>query len=133
MDFAADTDCDLETPLPPEICNKIAEQRWEWESAFRLVHGSYLRSGLAQPNASGMRVTPYHLLPTTEVFVSLLGQEAICSVTLVADGALGLPMESIYRAEVDARRSGGRKLAEVSCLADRRSNPRRFFPLFLAL
>jgi hypothetical protein len=119
--------------IPPEIILKIAETRADWEAAFQLVQLSYERSGLAEPNPFGMRVTPYHLLPTTEVFVAQLRDEVICTVSLVRDGDCGLPMQSIYGAEVQARRSAGLQLAEVSCLADRRKDPERFFPLFIAL
>jgi len=80
-----------------------------------------------------MRVTPYHLLPTTEVFIALLRGEAIFTVSLVVDGQLGLPMESVYRKLVAARRAEGFLVGEVSCLADRRSQFRRFFPVFLRL
>jgi hypothetical protein len=72
-----------------------------------------------------MRVTPYHLLPTTEVFIATHQDEVVCTLTLVRDGELGLPMESIYEDEVGFRRASGVSIAEVSCLADRRQSPAR--------
>ena len=43
-----------------------------------------------------MRVTPYHLLPTTEIFIALHQGEVVLTYTLVLDGRLGVPMESVY-------------------------------------
>ena len=115
------------------IIYKIAATRDERAAAFRLVYRSYLRARLGEPNTHEMRVTPYHLLPTTEVFIALYQGEAIFTVSLVADGELGLPMESVYAEEVARRRERGLLVGEVSCLADRRSQFRRFFPVFLRL
>jgi len=112
---------------------KIASTREERAAAFRLVYEAYLRAGLGEPNPYRARVTPYHLLPTTEVFVATCRGDVIFTLSLIGDGELGLPMESVYGAEVAARRAQGLYLGEVSCLADRRSQMRGFFPVFLRL
>lgn len=117
----------------PEIALKVAETRSEREAAFQLIHHAYCRAGLCSPASSGLRITPYQLLPTTEIFIAKLHGEVISTLTLVRDGALGLPLEEIYPDEVASRRSAGQQLAEVSCLADRRQEPARFFPLFCEL
>ena len=116
-----------------DIEYKIAANLEERKSAFRLVYASYLRAGLGEPNPYGLRVTPYHLLPTTEVLIAILRGETFFTMSLVMDGELGLPMEAVYGDEVAARRRQGRRIAEVSCLADRRKNFRGFFPIFLRL
>ncbi len=112
---------------------KIASSRAEREAAFGLIYHSYLHSGLGSPNSFKMRVTPYHLLPSTELFIAIHKGEVITTVSLVIDGDLGLPLETVYRGEVQRRRNQGFKLAEVSCLADRRRDFRRFFPSFIQL
>ncbi len=116
-----------------DIEYRIAATRADRESAFRLVHRSYLNAGLAEPNPFGLRVTPYHLLETTEVFLARHGGRTICTLSLVADGQLGLPMESVYSSEVDALRREGFLVGEVSCLADRRDQFQGFFPIFVRL
>lgn len=121
------------THTSADIEYRIAVHREEREAAFRLVYRSYLEAGLGQPNQHGMRVTPYHLLPSTEVFVAVLQSEAIYTVSLIGDGELGLPMESVYRQEVNERRKQGCRIGEVSCLADRRSKHRKCFPVFMRL
>ncbi len=116
-----------------DVDYKIASTREQRAAAFRLVYEAYLRAGLGEPNVHGMRVTPYHLLPTTEVFVAICREQAAFTVTLVGDGELGLPMEAVYPGEVESRREQGLRVGEVSCLADRRSEFRRCFPVFLRL
>jgi hypothetical protein len=77
-----------------------------------------------------LRVTLYHLLPTTEVLVAKLGGEIISTLSLIADGYLGLPMQSMYTKEINQLREEGLRPAEVGCLADRRQSPIRFFEMF---
>ena len=112
---------------------KVASSRAELAGAFRLVHASYLRSGLECSNASGMRITLYHLLPTTTVFVGMLGDEVVTTLTLVIDGDGGLPMEAMYGDEIAQWRGQDLRMAEVTCLADRRREFRRFLPSFCRL
>ena len=116
-----------------DVDYKIASSHDERAEAFRLIYKAYLRAGLGEPNEYGMRVTPYHMLPTTEIFVAICRQETIFTVTLISDGELGLPMETVYATEVERLRLQGLRIAEVSCLADRRSEFRRCFPVFLRL
>ncbi len=112
---------------------KVASTPEERRDAFRLVYDSYLRAGLARENEHRVRVTPYHLLPTTHVFVARYQGEVISTLSLVGDNELGLPMESIYRAEIGRRRALGLSVCEVSCLADRRSSSRDFLTVFCSL
>lgn len=116
-----------------EIQYKIANCREERKAAFRLVYNSYLEAGLGEPNRHRMRVTPYHLLPSTEVFVAVHQGETVFTVSLITDGQLGLPMENVYGPEVRQRREQGLRVGEVSCLADRRNQYRKCFPVFLRL
>ena len=101
---------------------RIASQREELYSALNLVYEAYVYSGLIETNHFELRVTPYHALPTTEVLVAERGSNVVCTMSLIRDGALGLPMENIYAAEIQRRRRQGKHLAEVSCLADDRES-----------
>jgi hypothetical protein len=73
------------------------------------------------------------LLPTTEVFVGSDGHDVICTASVVKDGELGIPMESVFPEEVEARRLMGLRFAEVSCLADRRCSTQHSFPILKRL
>jgi hypothetical protein len=92
-----------------------------------------LRAGLCTNSDCGMRATPYQLLASTDIFLAELRGQVISTVSLVRDGDLGLPMEALYPEEVAARRAAGVRVAEVSCLADRRQGTARFFGLFCDL
>ena len=65
-----------------------------------MVHDAYVRAELSEVDPCGMRVTPYHLLPSTEVFIAKCGSDVISTMSLIADGQLGLPMETIYAEEI---------------------------------
>ena len=112
---------------------KIANCAAERQGAFRLLYANYLRQGLGEPNPYEMRVTPFHLLDATTTFVAKLQHEVVATLTLVADGELGLPLEAMYGPEVQRRRSRVVPIAEVSCLADRRKSPSRFLGTFMTL
>ncbi|MGH7140082.1 MAG: N-acyl amino acid synthase FeeM domain-containing protein, partial [Pirellulales bacterium] len=112
---------------------KVAANQAERAAAFRLVYQSYVRAGLVEENPCQMRVTPYHLLDSTQVFIAVCQNEVISTVSLVGDGVLGLPMEGIYAEEVEQLRWRGIALAEVSSLADRRRQLSRTLPVFVSL
>ena len=56
---------------PNDVVYRIAGERAEREAAFRLVYNSYLHAGLGEANRNAMRVTPYHLLESTQVFIAV--------------------------------------------------------------
>lgn len=132
MDWAS-TNASIPAATAPEVNLKVAATRLEREMAFGLIYRAYERAGLCESNSLGQRHTPYQLLPTTDIFVAILRNEVISTLSLVRDGELGLPMEQIYADTVADRRAAGLRLAEVSCLADRRSGIERFFGLFCDL
>ena len=112
---------------------KIACDRDEFLNAFRLVYQSYLHCGLVRPNPDLVRITPYQMLPTTEVFVATKEDQVVATVSLVKDGKLGLPMEAVFGEEVGRRRLQGVHLGEVSCLASRERSLMRSLPVVLRL
>lgn len=102
-------------------------------AAFQLVYQKYIEAGLIEPNEYRIRVTPYHLLPTTNVFVAVRRQRLVCTVTLIGDGALGLPMETEYPGVVAERRAQGLNVGEVSCLAFEQMPMNQFLLVFMQL
>ena len=105
----------------------------EIKSALKLVYQAYLHSGLIKPNQHAVRVTPFHLLETSEVLVARQGRDIACTLTLVQDGELGLPMDAVFEDLVASRREQGIVCAEVTCLADRRASRRESFSLLVKL
>jgi hypothetical protein len=112
------------------VTYKVADCREEREAAFRLVYEAYTQAGLMEANQYRMRVTPYHLLPTTDVFIATHRSKVICTLSLIEDGEQGVPMESIYEEEVRELRDQRLYFGEVSCLADMRESIADFLPVF---
>ena len=106
---------------------KLTASREELESTFRLLHSAYVENGIAHPNPHGLRATPYHLSPSTEVAVAVSPGRVVCTATLVRDGPMGLPMETVYKEQVGDRRARGLRLAEISCLAHAQRPAARYF------
>jgi len=123
----------LQEKTTEQIDYRIASTRAERAAAFRLVYESYLEAGVAEPNEYAMRITPYHLLRTTEIFLATCGGRAILTMSLIADGELGLPLQSLYPEIAQRYRRQGFLCGEVGCLADREEHLGDFFPVFFRL
>jgi len=89
----------------------------EWVRALRLVYQVYQQAGLWGSNRYQLRVTPYHLLPSSDVFIAAEQATVVASATLVRDGLLGIPAEMVYQAEIREHRSRKRVFGEITCLA----------------
>lgn len=115
------------------ITYKIAHETAELESAFELVWDSYVKVGLQVDDGLNIRVTKYHLLPTTKVLVAIYHPEldkedpvyeklkepgvVVGTLTLVLDSPLGLPNEEICGNELAELQRSGRLVAEVIALS----------------
>lgn len=108
----------------------VAATRSEREAAFHVIYEAYLKVKLCDYNPFGVRVVPYHVLPTTDIFVAILHREVIGTLTLVRDGELGLPMESVCPDIAERQRSGGLQLAEVCSLATAAEDANRVTHVF---
>ena len=126
---------DTAGPYSHAVTYKIADCRQERRAAFRLVHDAYVRAGWMRPNRYGLRVTPHHLLPTTDVLIAKYQEQVIYSLTLISDDQRGLPLASMYPAELDQLRQRHLYLAEVTAVAARPHclTKRRMFNVFVNL
>lgn len=120
-------------PRKAPIEYRIATTQWERMAAYRLVYDHYMKAGFIQSNPFRFRVTRHHLLPNTQVFLAFRDKKPICTVSLIADSPLGLPMESIYHEEVAQSRDQGLYVGEVSALAGCTTDFRSFLPIFVQL
>ena len=98
---------------------KIAETRDELAQSFALVYKEYLDSGyITNPHPSEMHFSVFNFLPSTCVFIFRTYLTVISTLTQIFDTPLfGLPMDSLYKEELDALRAQGRKITELSALA----------------
>ena len=75
----------------------------------------------------------YSLLPNTVVFVAKSYQTVVSSLSEISDTeAFGLPMDDLYRQELDALRQQGRKIVEMSALVTPQKLQWRNLFLYLA-
>jgi len=105
----------------------------ELVQAYRLVYKNYLRCEYIDTHPSEMRYTVFNALPQTTTFVASLGGSVVTTATVIFDSPLGLPLEAIYKDEVDELRSQYARLCEVTMLADRRRAGMRTIPAILQL
>ena len=108
-------DCD---PAPdPRLQLGIAATEPELEACFALLHDAYVSSGFMKPDASGLRVTPYHALPTTTTLCARFDGEVVGTLSIIREGVFGFPMQSVFDLG-EVRKQPGR-IAEISALAIR--------------
>ncbi len=110
--------------IAPSISYRIATSRTDLEAAYRLVYQQYMRRGYIEKHPSGMWLSLHNAMPETTTFIASLcygveQQRLLGTVTLVSDSPLGLPMDAIYRTELDRLRRDGRRIGEVTMLAFR--------------
>ncbi len=110
-----------------------ALSRAELESAYELVYQNYRTRDYIPANTSGLRLTIFNAFPSTVTLVGVIHDEVIATVSVIPDTPVGLPMDEIYHDEVQALRDAGRRLIEVTMLADRRLSVRRSLEMVLAL
>ncbi|MFM8314820.1 MAG: N-acyl amino acid synthase FeeM domain-containing protein, partial [Deltaproteobacteria bacterium] len=115
----------------PEIIFKLAQTQSELEQAFQILHDAYVGSGFMKAHPSGMRITPYHALPSTSTLIATRDNKVIATVSIIRDSGLGLPLESIFN--IKELKEKGRRVAEISSLAIHHSyrgnNGEVLFPL----
>ena len=89
----------------------------EFEKAFQIIHASYSQRAFIPPNVAGIWMSQHHLLAETCVFLARDAKQACGTLTLVQDGRLGIPMETLFGKEVHRCREENGSIAEATCLA----------------
>lgn len=105
----------IKTTPPAGVHFKLATTPDEFTQAFSILHDAYVEAGLMKPDPSGLRITPYHLLPTTSTLIAKNGDTVIGTVSLIRQGAFGLPSEAGF--DLSPLKSTGRQIAEISAVA----------------
>ena len=99
----------------------VAKSLEDAQGAWRLVYRAYLRTGLIAPNHLRIHTLPHAVGDGTMVVLGRIGPVTVSTLSTYLDGEHGLPLDSVYRKELDARREAGRKLVETGLFADRRA------------
>lgn len=87
--------------------------RADRRQAERLVHDVYVARGLRDPASGPRALGASHAV----VFVARVDGAVGATLSLLRDSTRGLPADALYRAELEALRAAGRRVAEVSALA----------------
>ena len=104
---------------------KIATEFKDVVGALHVVYCEYLKKGFIEPNKFKIYLTPFYLLPTTEIHVVIVNSIVVSTVSLVKDGDFGLPMQRIFGECVESCHSRGVPCGESTCivnLSDRRKS-----------
>lgn len=98
---------------------KFAETKEELEQAFALVYKIYMeKKYIKDPKDHGLYFSIFSLLPTTVHIIAKSYLTVISTLTEIFDTKeFGLPMDLIYKEELDELRLQGRQVAELSSLA----------------
>jgi hypothetical protein len=84
---------------------KIADNQRELEGAFKLI---------GDHSIDGLKITPYHALPTTSVII-LIKDNAICgAITVIKDSTYGLPIDDTVDLSLFRK---NQRLCQLSSLA----------------
>lgn len=107
--------------------------RAELERALALVHDNYVRCGYMQEHPSGLRVSPFFAMPTTQTYVTAVDEKVVATVTLFYDSPMLLPTDAIFEDALLPLRQAGRRIVEVGMLADRRRALQRSMKVVLRM
>lgn len=84
-------------------------------AAYRLVHEVYTRTGFILPEPTGIRLRIFEASAETATFVAKVDGCVVGVLSLVPDSTdLGLPSDSAFKPELDALRSVGLRLCELT-------------------
>ena len=106
---------DLKLLLRENIIIKVAETRDELFQALSLVQKMYEKNKIIDKNTTGLRITKFHLLPTTTVIVAKRGEEVIGTFSQIMDTPLGLPIDDFT--SLKELRKKSKRVCEISSLA----------------
>lgn len=86
-------DCDPAPDARLEL--KVANTLEELEACFGILHDAYVAAGFMKPSPSGIRVTPYHALPTTTTLCAKYDGRVVGTISMIREGVFGFPMQAV--------------------------------------
>ncbi len=115
-----------------KLVYSVVRKKNELKQAFSLVYKEYASRGyIPKHYKSTLRLSLFNSLPTSTTFVAKEAGKVVATVTLIPDSPLGLPMDKIYKKELDILRKKGKRISEVSQLSiDSRLFPKGWFSMF---
>jgi len=107
---------------PPAIVSECefrpAQTKEEFLACSRLVHNQYVRKQYMIPHESNLRLDMHQITQKSATFIALYQKRYILgAVTLVQDSPLGVPMDKIYKDDLNKLRDKKSLFGEVTMLA----------------
>jgi len=99
---------------------RLARTKEDLEGSFRLLHDTHVELGWMKAHSSGLKVTPYNLLPHTSTIVALLDDKVVGTVNVIRDNEMGLPVNECF--DTSFYRRPALQIAEITSLAVRREH-----------
>ena len=97
-----------------DVATTVSEVMEGWG----VVYKAYAETGLIDPNPYRLHTALSAVGPDTAVIVGRAGGKAVSTASSIADGPHGLPLDCVYREELDEIRAPGRRIVEIGLLAD---------------
>lgn len=109
------TKVDLTLLTNNNIVLKVAETEDELMQAFSLVQSMYEKAKIVNQGKISLRITKYHLLPTTKVLIAKEENKVIGTLSVIMDTPLGLPIDDFI--SLGDLRKRNPRICEISSLA----------------
>ena len=97
------------------VARTLEEVRLSWQLGYEV----YLATGLIDANPYQMHTSMQMVQSGAVVLQRMYNRRVEATLSAVADGVEGLPLDAVYRRELDLLRLNGRKLVEVGQFAHR--------------
>jgi hypothetical protein len=94
---------------------EIVSNALDLKTALRLVQQNFEREGYALKTTSGLRLTPFHLLPDTIVIVAKENDQIVATISVIPRTSFGIPLDSSF--EISSFLADKGKVLEISALA----------------
>lgn len=94
---------------------EVASNLQDLKAALSLLQDNFEKEGYAEKTATGVRLTPYHLLPETVVIVAKEHGRVIATISVVPRTEFGVPLDSSFELQNFLKNES--RVVEVSSLA----------------
>ncbi|MFA9477527.1 hypothetical protein ACERK3_04380 [Phycisphaerales bacterium AB-hyl4] len=108
-------------PAPSRI--EVAQSVDDIMDAWRLVYESYRAKGLIASHRFRCHTAPEAIQRGTTVTVKKRGDRTVASISCYRDGRQGLPLDKVYKADLDELRKQGHRLGEIGLFAEHEDEP----------
>lgn len=120
--------CNSSHELQFDVANSIDDVLEAW----RLVYRAYRQIDIIDENPFALHTVNETMAESTTVITGRSNGAVASTLTMIHDSG-GLPLDSVYKAELDQLRAQGRHLVEVGLLADRRTSISRAFSAMIGM